>query len=127
MKTPTIDPALGSALKKLKLGYIASALPERIVLAAESRRQGPRSFAGHGRRDHRTTLSPPPAGPSRWTTRLLAKRFGLTSGAISDLLRKHSLKLHLGRSYKVSRDCEFVAKVRDVVGLYLNPPTNAMC
>jgi transposase len=71
-------------------------------------------------------LSPPPAGRSRWTTRLLAKQVGLTSGAISDVLRKHGLKPHLVRTYKVSRDPEFVAKVRDVVGLYLNPPTNAI-
>lgn len=90
-----------------------------------------------GRKDHaikpamveqiiELTLSPPPAGRSRWTTRLLAKHVGLTSGAVSDLLRKHGLKPHLVRTYKVSRDPEFVAKVRDVVGLYLNPPTNAV-
>jgi transposase len=90
-----------------------------------------------GRKDHaikpamveqiiELALSPPPAGRSRWTTRLLGKRVGLTSGAVSDVLRKHGLKPHLTRTYKVSRDPEFVAKVRDVVGLYLNPPTNAV-
>jgi transposase len=90
-----------------------------------------------GRKDHAVqpavveqivelAMSPPPAGRSRWTTRLLAKQVGLTSGTVSDLLRKHGLKPHLVRTYKVSRDPEFVAKVRDVVGLYLNPPTNAV-
>jgi transposase len=90
-----------------------------------------------GRKDHaikpevveriiELALSPPPPGRSRWTTRLLAKQTGLTSGAISDLLRRHNLKPHLVRTYKVSRDPEFVAKVRDVVGLYLNPPTHAI-
>lgn len=90
-----------------------------------------------GRKDHAVTaetikrlvqlaMSPPPAGRSRWTTRLLAKEFGLTSGCVSDLLRKNGLKPHLTRTYKVSRDPEFVAKVKDVVGLYLNPPEHAV-
>lgn len=90
-----------------------------------------------GRKDHAVSaatvdqvvnlaMSPPPAGRSRWTTRLLAKRVGVTSGCISDLLRKSGLKPHLVRTYKVSKDPQFVAKVNDVVGLYLNPPQNAV-
>jgi len=71
-------------------------------------------------------MSPPPAGRSRWTTRLLAKDVGLTSGCVSDVLRRHDLKPHRVRTYKVSRDPAFVAKVRDVVGLYLNPPEHAV-
>ena len=57
-------------------------------------------------------MSPPPAGRSRWTTRLLGKKVGLTSGCISDLLRENGLKPHLVRTYKVSRDPEFTAKVK---------------
>jgi transposase len=90
-----------------------------------------------GRKDHAVpaatierlvelAMSPPPAGRSRWTTRLLAKEVDLTSGCVSDVLRRHGLKPHHVRTYKVSRDPEFVAKVRDIVGLYLNPPTNAV-
>ena len=90
-----------------------------------------------GRRDHAVpaetveqvvelAMSPPPAGRSRWTTRLLGKAVGLTSGCVSDVLRRTGLKPHLVRTYKVSRDPNFVAKVRDVVGLYLAPPTNAV-
>jgi transposase len=71
-------------------------------------------------------MSPPPAGRSRWTTRLLGKEVGLSSGCVSDLLRRHDLKPHHTRTYKVSRDPAFVAKVRDVVGLYLNPPEHAV-
>lgn len=71
-------------------------------------------------------MSPPPAGRSRWTTRLLAKEVGLTSGCVSDVLRRNELKPHLVRTYKVSRDPEFVSKVKDVVGLYLNPPLHAV-
>ncbi len=90
-----------------------------------------------GRKDHavaadtveqivQLAMSPPPAGRSRWTTRLLAKRVGLTSGCVSDVLRRNGLKPHLSRTYKVSRDPEFAAKVKDVVGLYLNPPEHAV-
>jgi transposase len=90
-----------------------------------------------GRRDHAVpaatverlvelAMSPPPAGRSRWTTRLLAKEVGLTSGCVSDVLRRHDLKPHRVRTYKVSRDPAFVAKVRDVVGLYVNPPEHAV-
>ena len=90
-----------------------------------------------GRKDHAVpaatvervielAMSPPPAGRSRWTTRLLGKAVGLTSGCVSDLLRRHQLKPHRTRTYKVSRDPEFVSKVRDVVGLYLNPPEHAV-
>ncbi|MGA7124633.1 MAG: IS630 family transposase, partial [Polyangiaceae bacterium] len=90
-----------------------------------------------GRKDHavpaetvdrivQLAMSPPPPGRSRWTTRLLGKELDLTSGCISDVLRKNGLKPHLVRTYKVSRDPEFAAKVSDVVGLYLNPPEHAV-
>src|SRR5512143_1053676 len=71
-------------------------------------------------------ISPPPAGRSRWTTRLLAKAVGLTAGCVSDVLRRHELTPHRVRTYKVSRDPAFAAKVRDVVGLYLHPPEHAV-
>ena len=90
-----------------------------------------------GRRDHavppetveqivQLALSPPPAGRSRWTTRLLADAIGRTSGCVSDILRAQGLKPHLVRTYKVSRDPAFAAKVTDVVGLYLHPPEHAI-
>jgi transposase len=90
-----------------------------------------------GRKDHavaeakvekvvQMAMSPPPPGRSRWTTRLLAKKVDLTSGCVSDILRRRGLKPHLIRTYKVSRDPEFAAKVDDIVGLYLNPPTHAV-
>lgn len=71
-------------------------------------------------------LSPPPAGRSRWTTRLLAAAVGHTSGCVSDILRAQSLKPHLVRTYKVSRDPAFAPKGTDVVGLYLHPPEHAI-
>jgi transposase len=90
-----------------------------------------------GRRDHavpadtveqivQLALSPPPAGRSRWTTRLVAAAVGRTSGCVSDILRAHGVKPHLTRTFKVSRDPAFAAKVLDVVGLYLHPPEHAI-
>jgi transposase len=90
-----------------------------------------------GRRDHalppetveqivQLALSPPPAGRSRWTTRLLGVAVGRTSGCVSDVLRAHGVKPHLTHTYKVSRDPAFAAKVTDVVGLYLHPPEHAI-
>jgi transposase len=90
-----------------------------------------------GRKDHAVSpetvdriiqmaLSPPPPGRTRWTTRLIAREVNLTSWTISKILRKHEIKPHLLRTYKVSRDPAFAQKVRDVVGLYLNPPENAV-
>lgn len=90
-----------------------------------------------GRRDHAVSadtverivqlaLSPPPAGRSRWTTRLLGDAVRLTSGCVSDVLRAQGMKPHLTRTYKVSRDPAFASKVTDVVGLYLHPPEHAI-
>jgi transposase len=90
-----------------------------------------------GRKDHavpadtteriiQTTLSPPPAGRARWTTRLLGRKFDLANRTISTILRANGLKPHLFRTYKVSRDPAFATKVTDIVGLYLNPPDNAI-
>lgn len=90
-----------------------------------------------GRKDHAVpqatierivelAMSPPPAGRTRWTTRLLAREVGHASGTVSNVLRANGLKPHLSRTYKVSTDPQFAKKVRDVVGLYLNPPSNAV-
>jgi transposase len=109
----------------------------RARFEAEKGIESLRDLPKAGRKDHavpaevverilQTCMSPPPAGRSRWTTRLLGKHFGLTSGCISDILSKHGLKPHLVRTYKVSKDPKFEAKVQDVVGLYLNPPEHAV-
>jgi transposase len=90
-----------------------------------------------GRKDHAVTpaqverivslaVSPPPAGHARWSTRMLGARVGLTSATVAKVLRANDLKPHRARTFKVSRGPDFASKVRDVVGLYLNPPHNAV-
>lgn len=73
-----------------------------------------------------TVMTPPPAGYSHWSTRQLAGKIGLGKTAVHDILRANDLKPHLQRTFKVSKDPRFSEKVRDVVGLYLNPPENAV-
>ena len=90
-----------------------------------------------GRKDHavpaaieeqivQLAMSPPPAGRSRWTTRLLGREVGVANSCIWRILHRHELKPHLTRTYKVSRDPKFIEKVEDVVGLYVDPPRNAI-
>jgi transposase len=115
--------------------------PEHVsVIRARFRAYGVGGLAERpksGRKDHavsaetearlvKLAMSPPPAGRSRWTTRLLAKQVRLSASCVSDVLRRNGLKPHLVRTYKVSRDPDFAAKVNDVIGLYLNPPEHAV-
>ena len=69
--------------------------------------------------------APPDAG-THWSTRLMARHVGLPQTTISRIWRAHGLKPHLVKTFKVSTDPEFVTKLRDVVGLYLDPPKRAV-
>jgi transposase len=67
-----------------------------------------------------------PAGASRWTARSLAKRFGISHNKVAEILRERNIKPHVQSYYSFSNDPDFEKKLRDVVGLYLNPPDNAI-
>jgi transposase len=68
----------------------------------------------------------PPAGQSCWDGPAVAKVLGASPHAVWRLLRKEGICLQRQRSWCVSTDPEFVAKAADIVGLYLNPPENAI-
>ena len=72
------------------------------------------------------TLETAPVGATHWSTRSMAKAAGVSQTAVSQIWRAFGLKPHLIEEYKVSPDPQFVDKVRDVVGLYLNPPDAAV-
>lgn len=72
------------------------------------------------------TLEEKPANATHWSTRDLAKRMGLSHMTIARIWKAFRLQPHRTDSFKLSKDPEFVPKVRDVVGLYLNPPENAL-
>jgi transposase len=72
------------------------------------------------------TLETVPEDATHWSTRALAKRTGLSQSTISRIWRAFSLKPHRTESFKISKDPLFIEKVRDIVGLYLNPPDRAL-
>jgi transposase len=73
-----------------------------------------------------TTLEQTPADATRWSTRSLARATGMSQTAVSRIWRAFGLKPHLTEAFKLSTDPQFIDKVRDVVGLYLNPPQAAL-
>jgi transposase len=72
------------------------------------------------------TLHELPPGATHWSARRLAKAVGIGHGAVQKIWAAHGLKPHLVRGFKLSNDPRFVEKLRDVVGLYLNPPEHAI-
>jgi transposase len=72
------------------------------------------------------TLATTPTDATPWSTRSLARKVGMSQSAISRIWRAFGLKPHLVEAFKLSTDPQFIDKVRDVVGLYLNPPQAAM-
>jgi transposase len=72
------------------------------------------------------TLETQPETATHWSTRGLAKTVGLSQASIGRIWRTFGLKPHRQDTFKLSKDPFFVEKVRDVVGLYLNPPDKAI-
>ena len=72
------------------------------------------------------TLEEAPGQDTHWSTRSMAAATGLSQSAISRIWRAFGLKPHAVDTWKLSTDPQFVDKVRDVVGIYLNPPENAL-
>ena len=72
------------------------------------------------------TLEETPADATHWSTRSMAKATGMSQSAVSRIWRAFGLKPHLAETFKLSPDPLFVEKVRDVVGLYVNPPDGAL-
>lgn len=72
------------------------------------------------------TLETKPKGHTHWSTRKMAEKAGISHTMVGRIWRTFGLKPHVSRSFKMSPDPQFVEKVRDVVGLYMNPPNNAV-
>ncbi len=73
-----------------------------------------------------TTLKEPPPGVTHWSTRTLAAQLGCSRGFVNDTRRDMGLQPHLTRTFKYSNDPLLEEKVTDIVGLYMNPPENAI-
>jgi transposase len=72
------------------------------------------------------TVKERPANATHWSVRSMAAAMGISHTSVQRIWREYGLKPHLVRGFKVSNDPEFVAKVKDVVGLYLDPPVRAL-
>ncbi|CAN5608906.1 hypothetical protein BH20ACT23_BH20ACT23_30540 [soil metagenome] len=72
------------------------------------------------------TLEETPTDATPWSTRSMAKASGMSQSAVSRIWRAFGLKPHLVDDFKLSPDPLFIDKVRDIVGLYLNPPDAAV-
>jgi transposase len=72
------------------------------------------------------TLQTKPAGMTQWSCRQMAKAQGVSKSTVSNIWRSHQVKPHRVKRFKLSRDPRFLEKLTDVVGLYLNPPQQAM-
>ena len=74
----------------------------------------------------RLTLETAPRDATHWSTRAMATRSGLSQSAISRIWRAFALQPHRVKTFKLSKDPLFIDKVRDIVGLYLQPPDKAL-
>jgi len=72
------------------------------------------------------TLETTPKGRTHWSTRKMAEKTGMSHARVGQIWRTFGLQPHLSESFKISPDPQLIDKVRDVVGLYLNPPDNAV-
>jgi transposase len=72
------------------------------------------------------TLHTKPKGMTQWSCRLMADSQGVSRSTISNIWQSHNLKPHRVKTFKLSRDAKFLEKLTDVVGLYLNPPQQAI-
>lgn len=72
------------------------------------------------------TLEETPKGETHWSRRSMARAVGLSADTIGRIWQAFGLKPHLTETFKLSPDPQFIDKVRDIVGLYLSPPNNAV-
>jgi transposase len=73
-----------------------------------------------------TTLSSKPRNATHWSTRTLAKSVGASHSTVHRVWSAHQIKPHLLRTFKLSKDPHFIEKLRDIVGLYFDPPEHAL-
>src|SRR5712692_4538079 len=72
------------------------------------------------------TLTDPPGETTLWTGAMMAEAIGISVSSVQRIWRAHGLQPHRVRQFKLSNDPDFVDKLRDVVGLYVDPPAHAI-
>ena len=72
------------------------------------------------------TLGEPPGEATHWTGQAMAKAVGIGLGSVQAIWKAHGLVPHRTRTFKLSRDPEFITKLREIVGLYMSPPAHSL-
>jgi hypothetical protein len=72
------------------------------------------------------TQTDPPAEATHWTSAMMAKVVDISASSIQRIWRAHGLQPHRVKQFKLSTDPQFVGKLRDIVGLYVDPPAHAV-
>jgi transposase len=116
----TTNATVGKWRKRFLAGRLAGLLDEPRV-------GGPRSISDDAVEAVVVkTLETTPQGETHWSTRTMAAKAGMSHSTIGRIWRTFGLQPHLSHSFKISPDPQLVDKIRDVVGLYMNPPNNAV-
>jgi transposase/transcriptional regulator with XRE-family HTH domain len=123
-----IAAAAGVDVKTVALwrGRFIEAGPQGLWEIAEGRGRKPTHSANKIKAIIRSTLTSKPRGMTQWSCRQMAQAQGVSKSTVSTIWRSHNLKPHRTKSFKLSRDARFLEKLTDVVGLYLNPPDQAL-
>jgi transposase len=74
----------------------------------------------------RKTLEEKPPDATHWSLRSMARETGISRSSVNTIWRAFNLQPHRSETFKLSTDPKFVEKVRDIVGLYMSPPENAV-
>lgn len=119
---------LGVNVKTVALwrGRFVQAGPEGLWEVAAGRGRKPTYSRDKIKAIVQATLSTKPKGMTQWSCRQMAQAQGVSKSTVSNIWRSHNLKPHRVKSFKLSRDARFLEKLTDVVGLYLNPPDQAL-
>ena len=72
------------------------------------------------------TLADPPGETTHWTAAAMAQENGISASSVQRIWRRHGLRPHRVRQFKLSNDRQFASKLRDIVGLYVDPPAHAV-
>jgi transposase len=123
-----IAAAVGKSLltvRRWRRRYVAKGVDGLLKDATRPSRVKPLSPETIKRVVHMTLHEKPPHA-TQWSGRSMAAAAGISYSSVQRIWRAHGLKPHLVKTFKVSRDKNFAAKVEDVVGLYLNPPDKAL-
>jgi transposase len=100
-----VDGLLHDKTRPSRIPKLATSLAERVVAL---------------------TMEAPPSEETHWTGAAMAKAASVSVSSVQRIWRAHGLQPHRVRQFKLSKDPEFVDKLRDVVGLYVDPPAHAV-